>query len=472
MARLFLTSVDLNKNELKNAQIQLATTALAPTSPVQGQLYYDTTLKTLGYWETSGTPAWRYAAVSGQIVDADIKAAAGIAYSKLSLGTSIVAGDISATLKPSGTAAAGTEALRAIGTTSATALAGNSTLNSIASATATTANVAMSGFTFTGLAEPTGAQDAATKAYVDTSRTGLDAKASVRAASTAALTGVTYTAANGASSRGQITIAPNALDGVTLVAGDRLLIKNGVGAGSSAAGNGLWVVSTLGTGSNGVWDRATDFDADAEVTAGAYVWVEEGSVNLDSAWVLTTDNPITIGGASGTSLTWVLFSSSGSLVAGNGLTKTGNAIDVIGTTNRISVAADAVDISVNYVGQTSITTVGALAAGSLATGFTAVGIAQGGTGATTAAAALTALGGTSKYSVNNLSSNSSFSSPTVTWTVTHNLGTKDVHVQMRQVSDDQVVEPTIVVTSTTVATLTWNASALPADNTYRVVVIG
>lgn len=532
MARIFLTSIDLNKNELVSAKIQTLATASAPVSPVQGQVYYDSTLKTLGLWETSGTPAWRYAAISGAIVNADIASgaaiayaklnlsssivnadvaagaaiaysklalsgaivnadvsssaaivysklslsnsivnadvstSAAIAYSKLNLATSIVAGDISATLKPSGTASTGTEALRAIGTTASTAMAGNTTLNNIATPTA---NVAMGGFNITGLADPTNATDAANKQYVDAARSGLDTKQSARLASISALTSVTYNTTGGTSTRGQITSAPNALDGTNLAQGDRVLIKDGVGAGSSAAGNGIWVVTTLGTGSNGVWDRATDFDSDTEVTAGAYVWVEEGT-QADTAWVMITNNPITIGGASGTSLSWVLFSSAGNLIAGDGLTKSGNAINAVGTTNRISVAADAIDISVSYVGQTSITTLGNVTSGTWSAN--AVAVLYGGTGATDAATARANLGTTGKYSVNNLSSNSSFSSPTVTWTVTHNLGTKDVHVQMRQVSDDQVVEPTIVMTSTNVVTLTWNAGSLPADNTYRAVVIG
>jgi hypothetical protein len=200
----------------------------------------------------------------------------------------------------------------------------------------------------TAVATPTASTDAANKAYVDDARTGLDAKASVRAASTANVT-VTYTAAGGTSARGQITTAPNTLDGVTLAANDRILLKDQ----STGAQNGIWVVSTLGTGANGVWDRATDFDADLEVTSGAYVWVEEGTTNLDSAWVLTTNNPIIIGGASGTALVWVLFSSSGSLIAGAGMTKTSNTIDV-GTASsaRIVVNTDNIDLATVSVGTT------------------------------------------------------------------------------------------------------------------------
>jgi hypothetical protein len=241
-----------------------------------------------------------------------------------------------------------------------------------------TADVAMGGFKITGLGTPTQDTDAATKGYVDAARAGLDVKASVRLASTAAVT-VTYVATAGTSARGQITAAPNTLDSVSLAANDRILLKDQ----TNGAQNGIWVVTTVGTGANGVWDRSTDFDTDADVTAGAFTFVAEGSVNADSGWVMTTNDPIVIGGSSGTSLAFAQFSGAGSISAGAGLTKTGNTIDVIGTTNRIQVNADNIDISASYAGQSSITTVGALSSGSLAAGFTAVGVAQGGTGATT-----------------------------------------------------------------------------------------
>jgi hypothetical protein len=175
---------------------------------------------------------------------------------------------------------------------------------------APTADVSWGGFKLTSLADPVNPQDAATKSYVDAARAGLDVKQSVRAASTATVT-VTYNATGGTSTRGQITAAPNTLDGVTLAANDRILLKNQ----TTGAQNGIWVVSTLGTGANGVWDRATDFDADAEVTAGAFAFVEEGTTNGDSGWVLATNNPITIGGASGTALTFNQFTGAGSGVS-------------------------------------------------------------------------------------------------------------------------------------------------------------
>lgn len=210
------------------------------------------------------------------------------------------------------------------------------------------ADTSFSNFKITNLATPTADADAATKAYVDATRTGLDVKQSVRAASTASVT-VTYTAAGGTSTRGQITAAPNTLDGVTLAANDRILLKDQ----GTGAQNGIWVVSTLGTGANGVWDRATDFDADAEVTAGAFVFVEEGTTNADSGWVLTTNNPIIIGGASGTALVWVQFSGAGQITANNGLTKSGNTISLAAISANSVLAnatgSSAVPIAVSMV---------------------------------------------------------------------------------------------------------------------------
>jgi hypothetical protein len=75
--------------------------------------------------------------------------------------------------------------------------------------------------------------------------------------------------------------------------------------------NGIYVVTTAGTGANGVWDRATDFDADTEVTANAFMFIEEGTTLADTAWVLTTNDSITVGGAAGTAMTFTQFAGAG-----------------------------------------------------------------------------------------------------------------------------------------------------------------
>lgn len=241
---------------------------------------------------------------------------------------------------------------------------------------APTASVSMNSQRLTGLGTPTADTDAATKSYVDAARTGLDVKTSVRAASTANLASITYNATGGTSARGQITTAPNVLDGVTLAANDRILLKDQ----STGAQNGIWVVSTVGTGANGVWDRATDFNEDAEVTAGAFTFVTEGTVNADSGWVLTTNDPIVIGGASGTALVFAQFSGAGQIVAGAGLTKTGNTLDVgTASTGRIVVNADNIDLASGVATpgtyrSVTVDTYGRVTAGTAPTTFSGYGI--------------------------------------------------------------------------------------------------
>ena len=84
---------------------------------------------------------------------------------------------------------------------------------------------------------------------------------------------------------------PNTLDGITLVAADRVLVKNQ----TTASENGIYVVTTLGSGSNGTWTRATDADGAGELIAGAVFSVVEGSANSYSFWMLTITGAVTIG---------------------------------------------------------------------------------------------------------------------------------------------------------------------------------
>ena len=208
------------------------------------------------------------------------------------------------------------------------------------------------------------------KAYVDSVANGLDVKKSCRVATTADLGG-TYS--NGA---GTITNAGSqaaiAIDGVTLVADDRILVKDQ----STGAENGFYKVTTVGDGSsNWVITRTPDADAASELTSGAFTFTEEGSANADNGYVMSTNGAITLGT---TAITFDQFSGAGQITAGNGLTKTGNTINAVGTNARISVAADAIDIDSAYVGQGTITTVGSIATGTWAADDVAV--THGGTG--------------------------------------------------------------------------------------------
>ena len=180
-----------------------------------------------------------------------------------------------------------------------------------------TAAVSLNSQKITGLADPTDPQDAATKAYVDASRLGLDIKESVKAATTANIT-----------LSGEQTV-----DGVALVAGDRVLVKNQ----STASDNGIYTVAS------GAWARALDFNTSTKVTPGAFTFVEQGSTSADSGWVLTTDGAITLGT---TALTFAQFSGAGQIDAGNGLTKAGNTLAVgTASSDRIVVNADSIDLA-------------------------------------------------------------------------------------------------------------------------------
>ena len=163
-----------------------------------------------------------------------------------------------------------------------------------------------------------GANSLVSKEYVDAVKVGLDFKDSVRVASTANVT---------------VSGPGAAIDGITLASNDRVLLKNQ----STASENGIYVFN----GAASALTRATDADANAEVTSGMFVFVEEGTVNADNGFVLTTDGSITVGS---TSLAFAQFSGAGQIVAGDGLTKTGNQIDANDDNITLEVNSDALRI--------------------------------------------------------------------------------------------------------------------------------
>ncbi len=285
---------------------------------------------------------------------------------------------------------------------------------------APTATVSFGSQVISNVATPSAGTDAANKAYVDGVASGLDVKQSVRAASTATVT-VTYNATGGTSARGQLTAMPNTIDGVTLAASDRVLLKDQ----STGAQNGIWFITTLGTGANGVWDRAPDRDQDAEVAPGAFTFVAGGTVNADSGWILTNDGAVTIGGGSGTALTWAQFSGAGQVVAGAGLTKTGNTLNVVANANN-TIVVNADDITVNRTG-------------------------------------------TNGAHVPLLYTTATHAS-TTSIAITHNLGNQWVHAQVYEVSSGALVETDVVLTSTTVTTFTF--AVAPSANSMRFTIYG
>ena len=174
---------------------------------------------------------------------------------------------------------------------------------------APTAAVALNSQRITGLADGTGATDAVTKQQLDAVSAGLSWKDSVRVASTTNLT----------------LSGTQTIDDISVIAGDRVLVKNQ----TTASQNGIYVVAA------GAWSRATDADTAAELE-GSAVFVEEGTTNADSGWTMTTDNP-TLGT---TSLVWSQFSGLGQITAGTGLAKTGNTLNVGAGTGMVANADD------------------------------------------------------------------------------------------------------------------------------------
>jgi len=219
-----------------------------------------------------------------------------------------------------------------------------------------------------------GSDSLVNKTYVDQVANGLDVKASVRVATTADLS-ATY--ANGA---GTLTANANgaiSIDGVSLSLNDRVLVKDQ----SDAVENGFYKVTTVGSGSAAfVLTRTPDANEASEITGGAFTFVEEGTANADNGYVATHNGTPTLGTDD---ITFDQFSGAGQISAGNGLTKTGNTIDAVGTANRISVSANAIDIASTYVGQNTITTLGTITTGTW--NADTIGVAYGGTGITSAA---------------------------------------------------------------------------------------
>lgn len=356
-------SLDFAKYEARN--IRGHQLGAAPSSPVTGQLYYNTADNTLYWWDgttwqsakggTAATPPATTGALgtiqlagdlagtatspqiaAGVIVDADVAVAnkdgvAGTASMRtLGVGAQQAApGNDSrftdarvptahhTSHEPGGSdpltvdATNNVGSLRTLGYTVYKAMPGTTTLDMISYPVA---SVNMNYQRINNLLDPAFSGDAATKSYVDQLVQGLDAKLSVKAASTVNLT----------------LSGTQTVDGVALVANDRILVKDQ----TTQSQNGIYVVAA------GSWGRGSDADTWNELIS-AYTWVEQGTTQADTGWVSTVDQ----GGVIATTpITWTQFSGAGQITSGAGLTKTGNTLDV-GAGSGITVAADTVGIT-------------------------------------------------------------------------------------------------------------------------------
>jgi hypothetical protein len=221
-------------------------------------------------------------------------------------------------------------------------------------------SVSLNNQKITSLLDPTNAQDAATKNYVDSVAQGLDPKQSVIIATTTSIT----------------LSGLQTIDGYTLlVAGDRVLVKNQV----TNSQNGIYLASA------GAWTRALDMNAWAEVP-NAFVFVERGTVNADTGWVCTANPGGTL---DTTAITWAQFSGAGTYTAGTGLTLTGNAFSITNTAvtaDAYGSASSVATFTVNAQGQLTL-------AGSTAIAIANTAVSGLGTMSTQAAGSVSITGG-------------------------------------------------------------------------------
>jgi hypothetical protein len=610
MAKKFLTSLNLSQNQLQNAVIHSLDTAPSTGSSVEGQIYYDTVLNALRYFDGS---AWQSLAQGGNLTDAinnaindlntddieegsnnlyftdsravDAVSAAlgdGIEYESGSFNVKVGEGleigggtgneividrdTVDTWYDAAGTAqgivdALGTDDISEGSTNlyfsearARTSISsGNNTISynsSTGEITANTSTMATVSYVDGEITDVTAYVDqeisdsanALTTAYEAADTTlSSDLTTAYQLADTALETSLTQDFSDADNTvietlRGEIAAASEGLDikNSVKVATTGNINLTGGGAVPSIDGVNLAFPSTTrvlvkdqtDASENGIYEYLysqaantwTRTDDALELNPGTFVFVEQGTLNGDHGYVISTDGPIVVGT---TDITWTQFSGAGRIIAGNGITKTGDTLSV-DAGDGITVDGSGVSISNTYAGQTSITTLGTVTTGvwegteidlahggtgadlseeaagnyvivgnggTLSTSSTVAGedvdgdisgnaenvngtvaIANGGTGATTAAGARSNLGATTKYTVNNTTLNPT--SNTITWTVAHNLNTSDVTVQMRDLQDNALVEADVVLTNANTVTISWYSAATVSADAYRVVVVG
>lgn len=403
MAKKFLTHLNLNQLELQNAVIQQL--ASAPGSPVQGQIYYNTTDDNLYVYDGAG---WVDLTVQGggggdvssntsSSVDNEVALFSGTGGKTIKRATG--SGIAKLTSGVLSTATAGTDYTTPSSTETFTnkTFDANGSGNSISNLETAdfASNVIDNDSTLAANSSSRLATQQAIKGYVDNSLQGLSWKQAVRVATTAAGTLAT-SFENG-----------DVVDGVTLATGDRILIKDQ----ATASENGIYVVAATGAPT-----RASDANSAAELR-GATVYVEEGTANADTVWNQTTNATITLGT---TNLVWAL-------VHGGSVPQSTTSVQ-----GKVELAT-ATEAEARTDGDRAVTPL-SLANFPVKKPFT--------------------IGDGSATQID----------------VTHNLGTKDVITQIRQASDDAVVECDITNFSTSVVRL--NFAVAPATNALKVVVMG
>jgi hypothetical protein len=368
MAVAYGDNIDLKQNQLLNALFQVL--SAPPGTPLPGQVYYNSTLKTALQWSGS---AW---------LPFDATQASGIPISALAVNPLARANQT------------GTQPSSTISDLAAVVQA-----YPLSAFAAPTANVPFAAKNITGLADPVNPQDGATKNYVDNSvqaaAAGIESKPPVAAVSVAnqALSGLPT------------------IDGVALPAGSRVLLT----AQTTTSQNGPWLVSS------GAWARpGGDASPNNELTLGALWYVEQGAAYGGSQFILAspTSGAITPGT---TSVAINQFNGSANLTFGNGLQKVGSVVSTeVVAAGGVLAGTGGLQVDTTVVARKYATTIG--------------------------------------------------DGSTLTYTITHNLGTLDVLVSIRLISTgEQVITDNLAVSLNTVSV---SFASAPASNTYRVIVLG
>ena len=442
MSRKFLVPIDLSKQELQNAVIQ--NLATPPGSPVAGQVYFDTVADTLYFydgtvWVDAQTAPYSYG--SGQSSSLSITGTAtdGVATSLARADhTHAGPGFASVTAQTSfgASSADGSAATVARSDHSHGTPAHDGTAHSaisISSLALPTANFDFNNHKITNLKDPVDAGDAANKGYVDGAIAGLDWKTAVHLLrdSNIALTGLVGSGIV-IDSHDPLTSADN---------GYRILLTNQ----TTDTEDGIYVFTADAT--NYTLTRAEDANSYLELL-NASVFVSEGTLYGKTSWV-QANHYLT----SFASQEWVQFSGQGTYLASNGVVLDVNTFKFAPKTDG-GLNTGATGAFVKLPTNSGLgTDSNGLAVGA-GTGISVV------TGTVSIDTAVVAR----KHSVSLTGSSTSY-------TVTHNLGTRDVTVQVREVASPYAkVEPDIEMTTTN--TVTVKFAVAPTSDQYSVVVIG
>lgn len=422
MSRKFLTDVDMLLNKVLNLVLELV--AGDKTGPVEGQVWYDTVLQRIKLRRNSVTSI---------------------------IPTLSTTNPPNYTIGQAAAVGSSTEAMRADAlpglpglvttTVDGFARAADKAKLDAATSAATASTIAMRDASGRlAVADPSAATDAVNRQYLEAMMVGrTGGKARVCTSSNVTLAGG----------------APNVVDGITLVAGDVVLARSQ----TAPAQNGIYSVTSLGTGSNGTWSRHADYDTWDELIS-AQIFIEVGTQYADTNWLCSSDRGGTLGT---TAVNWVQLASSRDVTAGDGLVKDGNTLDVNPDNVGIEIVADQVALKNNGVTNSRLadmaanTLKGAVSAGDPAD-LTPAQARQ----ILASDVANTSVARVVRFSVGNGSATS--------FDLTHSLGVQNVLVQVMEAAvNGNTVEADVIRLSTTVVRITF--ATAPTSNQYAVAVI-